>query len=98
MGVTPFRLLMSSFMWSSLVMPEAHRSILASTTPSRRSISFVAGRIPSLDAAVRGRIACAWLKWREAPRILCDRRCSRVLKGKIYRTAVRPALIWGDEG
>ncbi|EYB97300.1 hypothetical protein Y032_0142g2346 [Ancylostoma ceylanicum] len=51
----------------------------------------------TVDAAVRGRIACAWLKWREATGILCDRRCSRVLKGKIYRTVVRPAMMYGSE-
>ncbi|EYC15085.1 hypothetical protein Y032_0038g3625 [Ancylostoma ceylanicum] len=33
----------------------------------------------TVDAAVRGRIACAWLKRREATGILCDRKCSRVL-------------------
>ncbi|EYC35813.1 hypothetical protein Y032_0975g3265 [Ancylostoma ceylanicum] len=33
----------------------------------------------TVDAAVRGRIACAWLKWGESTEILCDR---RVLKGK----------------
>ncbi|KIH45689.1 hypothetical protein ANCDUO_24267 [Ancylostoma duodenale] len=48
-------------------------------------------------AAVRGRIACAWLKWRESTGILCYRRCSRVLKGKIYHTVVRPAMMYGGE-
>ncbi|KIH64539.1 hypothetical protein ANCDUO_05151 [Ancylostoma duodenale] len=51
----------------------------------------------TVDAAVRGRIACAWLKWRESTGILCDRRCSRVLKGKIYRTVLRPAMMYGGE-
>ncbi|KIH47043.1 hypothetical protein ANCDUO_22902, partial [Ancylostoma duodenale] len=51
----------------------------------------------TVDAAVRGRIACAWLKWRESTGILCDRRCSRMLKGKIYRTVVRPAMMYGSE-
>ncbi|EPB67324.1 hypothetical protein ANCCEY_13583, partial [Ancylostoma ceylanicum] len=51
----------------------------------------------TVGAAVRGRITCAWLKWRESTGILCDRRCSRVLKGKVYRTIVRPALLYGSE-
>ncbi|EPB70089.1 hypothetical protein ANCCEY_10810 [Ancylostoma ceylanicum] len=51
----------------------------------------------TMDAAVRGRIKCAWLKWRESTGILCDRRCSRVLKGKIYRRVVRPTLMYGSE-
>ncbi|EYC37910.1 hypothetical protein Y032_0757g2095 [Ancylostoma ceylanicum] len=51
----------------------------------------------TVDAAVGGRIACAWLKWRESTGILCDRRCSRMLKGKIYHTVVRPAVMYGSE-
>ncbi|VDO81952.1 unnamed protein product [Heligmosomoides polygyrus] len=39
----------------------------------------------------------AWLKWRESTGILCDRRCSRTFKGKLYRTVVRPALLYGSE-
>ncbi|EPB66013.1 hypothetical protein ANCCEY_14900, partial [Ancylostoma ceylanicum] len=50
----------------------------------------------TVDAAVRGRIVCAWLKWRESTEILCDRMCSRVLKGKIYHV-VRPAMMYGSE-
>ncbi|KIH43474.1 hypothetical protein ANCDUO_26519 [Ancylostoma duodenale] len=51
----------------------------------------------TVDAAVRGRNACAWLKWRESTGTLCDRRWSRVLKGKIYRTIVSPAMMYGGE-
>ncbi|EYB90344.1 hypothetical protein Y032_0221g2564 [Ancylostoma ceylanicum] len=51
----------------------------------------------TVDAAVRGRIKCAWLKWRESTGILCDRTCSRALKGKIYRRVVRPTLMHGSE-
>ncbi|EYC11789.1 hypothetical protein Y032_0049g1768 [Ancylostoma ceylanicum] len=50
-----------------------------------------------VGAAIRGTITCAWLKWRESTGILCDRRCSRVLKGKVCRTVVRPALLYGSE-
>ncbi|VDP31848.1 unnamed protein product [Heligmosomoides polygyrus] len=51
----------------------------------------------SVDQAVRGRINAAWLKWRESTGILCDRRCLRTLKGKLYRTVVRPPLLYGSE-
>ncbi|EPB75540.1 common central domain of tyrosinase [Ancylostoma ceylanicum] len=39
----------------------------------------------------------AWLKWRESTGTFCDRRCSRVLEGKIYRRDVRPTLMYGSE-
>ncbi|VDL78066.1 unnamed protein product [Nippostrongylus brasiliensis] len=51
----------------------------------------------AVDEAVRGRINAAWVKWREATGILRDKRCSRVLKGKLYRAVVRPAVLYGSE-
>ncbi|VDO93468.1 unnamed protein product [Heligmosomoides polygyrus] len=51
----------------------------------------------SVDQALKGRISATWLKWRECTGILCDRRCTRTLKGKLYRTVVRPALHYGSE-
>ncbi|VDO19197.1 unnamed protein product [Heligmosomoides polygyrus] len=51
----------------------------------------------SVDQAVRGRINAAWLKWREYTGILRDCRCSRTLNNKLYRTVVRPALLYGSE-
>ncbi|VDO87408.1 unnamed protein product [Heligmosomoides polygyrus] len=51
----------------------------------------------SVEQAVRGRINAAWLKWRESTGVLCDRRCSRTFKGKLYKTVVRPALLYGSE-
>ena len=43
------------------------------------------------------RINAAWMKWREFTDILCDRRCLRTLKGKVYRAVVRPTLFYGSE-
>lgn len=46
---------------------------------------------------VHWRISRGWAKFRETSGILCDKRISRKLKGKVYRTAVRPALLYGAE-
>ncbi|XGW19497.1 hypothetical protein V3C99_003389 [Haemonchus contortus] len=51
----------------------------------------------SVDQAVKSRINAAWMKWRESTGILCDRRCSRTLKGKVYRAVVRPTMLYGSE-
>ena len=37
------------------------------------------------------------LKWRSATEVLCDRNISLWLKGKFYRTAIRPALSYGTD-
>lgn len=43
------------------------------------------------------RIKCGWMKWREASGVLCDRRIPIRLKGKFYKTVVRPAMMYGSE-
>jgi len=43
------------------------------------------------------RIAAAWKKWKELSGVLCDRRMPVAVKGKVYRTMVRPVFIYGSE-
>ena len=50
-----------------------------------------------IDEDVRHRISAGWLKWRQASGILCDKRVSQKLKDKFYRTAIRPAMLYGAE-
>ena len=50
-----------------------------------------------IDEDVKHRIVVGWLKWRQASSILCDRRVPQKLKGKFYRTAVHPAMLYGAE-
>ncbi|KAG2481630.1 hypothetical protein PVAP13_J032190 [Panicum virgatum] len=50
-----------------------------------------------IDEDVRHRISDGWLKWRQASVILCDKRVPQKLKGKFYRTAIRPAMLYGAE-
>ncbi|KAL5133260.1 hypothetical protein HKD37_03G006621 [Glycine soja] len=38
-----------------------------------------------------------WMKWRKASGVLCDAKVPIKLKGKFYRTAVRPAILYGTE-
>ncbi|GER38520.1 1-deoxy-D-xylulose 5-phosphate reductoisomerase [Striga asiatica] len=50
-----------------------------------------------IDGDVRHRIAVDWLKWRQASNVLCDKRVPQRLKGKFYRTAICPAMLYGAE-
>jgi hypothetical protein len=50
-----------------------------------------------IDEDVRHRISAGWLKWRQASSVLCDKRVPQKLKGKFYRTAIRPAMLYGAE-
>ncbi|CAK1582117.1 unnamed protein product [Parnassius mnemosyne] len=51
----------------------------------------------NIDAYVTHRINAAWLRWRTLSGILCDSRMPIQLKGKIYKTAVRSAMLYGAE-
>ncbi|XP_045495975.1 uncharacterized protein LOC123694555 [Colias croceus] len=51
----------------------------------------------TIDADVTNRINTGWMKWRELSGVLCDNRMPVRVKGKAYKTAIRPALIYGSE-
>ncbi|GKA37116.1 hypothetical protein Tco_0723681 [Tanacetum coccineum] len=50
-----------------------------------------------VDDDVAHRIRAGWVKWRAASGVLCDRRIPLKLKGKFYRVAIRPAMLYGSE-
>jgi hypothetical protein len=50
-----------------------------------------------IDEDVRHRISAGWLKWRQVSGVLCDKRVPQKLKGKFYRTAIRPMMLYGAE-
>jgi len=49
------------------------------------------------DIKARIAVAAAWKKRKELSGVLCDRRMPTDVKGKVYRTMVRPVLIYGSE-
>ena len=50
-----------------------------------------------LDAEMTHRIQSGWKNWRRVPGILCDRIISLRVKGKVYKTVVRPGMMYGAE-
>ncbi|WMV55704.1 hypothetical protein MTR67_049089 [Solanum verrucosum] len=50
-----------------------------------------------IDDDVTHRIGVAWMKWRLASGVLCDKKIPPRLKCKFYRVVVRPALLYGVE-
>ena len=49
------------------------------------------------EREVKERVKAAWSKWREVAGVVCDRRMPRRLKIKIYKTVIRPVLMYGSE-
>ena len=50
-----------------------------------------------LDAEMTHIIQSGWKNWKRVSGILCDRRISLRVKGKVYKTVVRPAMMYGAE-
>ncbi|VFR01015.1 unnamed protein product [Cuscuta campestris] len=50
-----------------------------------------------LDGDVGHRVGVAWAKWRLASGVLRDPKISPKMKGKFYRSVVRPAMLYGEE-
>ena len=46
---------------------------------------------------VKKRVQAGWSGWRKVSGVMCDKRVSAKVKGKVYKTVVRPALLYGLE-
>ncbi|GKC62912.1 polyprotein, partial [Tanacetum coccineum] len=64
---------------------------------SFRYLGSVIHRSGRIDEDVAHRIGVGWMKWRAASGVMCDRRIPLKLKGKFYRVAIRPAMLYGSE-
>ena len=47
--------------------------------------------------AVRQRVKVAWHKWRELTGVICNKKILKKLKCLIYKTVVRPVMLYGAE-
>ena len=46
---------------------------------------------------VNNRVNIAWSKWMETTGVMCDRNIPTKLKDKVYKTAIKPAMVYGAE-
>ena len=46
---------------------------------------------------VRKRVQAGWNRWRRVSGVICDRRLPARVKGKVYSSVVRPAMVYGLE-
>ena len=50
-----------------------------------------------MTTEISQRVSAAWGNWKRCSGVLCDRRMPVKLKGKVYKTVVTPALLYGAE-
>ena len=58
--------------------------------------SVVAGD-GNLDEEIMQRVQSGWNNWRKMSGVLCDRKINVKMKGRVYKTVVRPAMVYGDD-
>ena len=44
---------------------------------------------------MKKRVQAGWNGWKRMSGVICDRRVSAIVKGKVYRVAVSPAMVCG---
>ena len=49
------------------------------------------------EEEVRRRIQAGWMIWRKVSGVLCDRKLSAKVKGKMYKSVVRPTMLYEME-
>ena len=49
------------------------------------------------EEEVRRRIQEEWMTWRKVSGVLCDRKLSAKVKGKMYKSVVGPTMLYGME-
>ena len=49
------------------------------------------------EEEVKRRIQAGWISWKKLSGVLCDRKLLARVKGKMYKSVVRPAMLYGME-
>ena len=49
------------------------------------------------EREVKKRVQAGWNGWRRVSGVICDRRLPARVKGKVYSSMVRPAMVYGLE-
>ncbi|KAJ8710818.1 hypothetical protein PYW08_009333 [Mythimna loreyi] len=66
-------------------------------TEQVRYLGSVLHESGDVDCDVESRISAAWAKWREVAGVICDPKMPVRLKGQVYKTIIRPVLLYGSE-
>ena len=51
----------------------------------------------SCEREVKKRVQAGWYGWRKVSGVICDKRLQARVKGKVYRSVVRPVMVYGLE-
>ena len=55
------------------------------------------GEEGGMETEITTRVGAGWRNWKKCNGVLCDRRMPVKLKGKVYKTVIRPAMLYEEE-
>jgi len=67
------------------------------TTNKFKYLGTVIDQDGGCEAEVTRRISAAWDKWRDLSGAMCDKKVPKQLKVLLYKTIIKPTLIYGNE-
>ena len=67
------------------------------TVTSFRYLGSLIQESGSVEEEIQSRVTTAWSKWREISGVVCDKMMPLRLKSKVYKTVIRPVLLYGAE-
>jgi hypothetical protein len=86
--------------FSATTQEEGDVRLDSQVVPKKNTFHYLGSMLQKngdIDEDVSHRIKAGWLKSRQVSDILCDPMMPLKLKGKLYRTAIRPAMLYGAE-
>jgi hypothetical protein len=75
-------------------------SLYGRVVPMNDTFQYLGSMLQSegeIDEDVSHRIRAEWVKWRQASGVPCDKKVPNKLKGKFYKTVIKPAMMYGAE-
>ena len=49
------------------------------------------------EREINNRVKLAWMKWKQLTGVLCDKKVPIKMKDKMYKTVIKPTIIYGAE-
>ena len=59
--------------------------------------SFITLTCSGCEREVKKRVQAGWNRWRKVSGVICDKRLPARVKGKVYSSVIRPAMVYGLE-
>ena len=77
--------------------PFSHGHILGQCSIERFALGSTVQESGGCEREVKKRVQAGWNGWRRVSEVICDRRLPTRVKGKVYSSVVRPAMVYGLE-